>query len=319
MVTLTRLGTLLNRATDLRAAVEETLPLVLRVIGSSTGWMMLRQGESFELVAAAGLPPGLVAEDHRLLRWSQCRCQRLAASGDLATTAEIIGCERLARIREQARDADEAELLTGGLRWHLSIPLRSPTGNIVGRLNVARRDSSPLDAATTLFLDLVGEFLASAIERAALTAELRRLRSEERERATTLAQMLVGRERLTDVAESIFSVLQPILGSDALGLLVVDPSGRFLVLRAARGWAADWVGRLWLPVQPPTHNGPAWALHVARPFTIRLDQLTCPFHVPPPVVQAGVRMSAFFPLFADQRPVGVLVANSFRLVDLTEE
>jgi len=316
---ITKLATLLNRATDFRTALQETLPLVLELVGSTAGWITLRREESFELVAAHGLPPGLAANNMSMLRWSPCRCQRLAASGGLSTTAEIIGCERLARLREQAENAEMAERITGGLHWHLSVPLRTLSGNVIGLLNVARLTPDPLDIETKLFLDLIGEFLASAIERAELTAELRRLRSEEWERATALAHMLVGQERLSDVADSIFTMLEPVLQPDAISLLVVDPSEQYLVLRAGRGWSAAWVGRMWLPLNPPTHNGPAWALHTGRPFSIRLDQLGRPFHVPPPVLEAGVRFSAFFPLFANERPVGVLVANYFTVRELSEE
>ena len=316
---ITKLATLLNRATDFRTALQEILPLVLELVGSTTGWITLRQQESFELVAAHGLPPGLAANNMSLLRWSPCRCQHLALSGDLATTAEIINCERLARLREQAENSEKAEQLTGGLHWHLSVPLRTPSGNVIGILNLNRLIPGPLDIETKLFLDLLGELLASAIERDELATELRRLRSEERERATALAHRLVGQERLSDVAESIFTMLEPVLRPDAMSLLVVDPSEQYLVLRAGRGWSAQWVGRIWLPLNPPTHNGPAWALHTGHPFSVRLDQLGHPFHVPHPVLAAGVRLSAFFPLLANERPVGILVANYFTVRKLSED
>ncbi|MDW8060556.1 MAG: EAL domain-containing protein [Thermomicrobium sp.] len=319
LATLARLATLLNVASDLSAALCEALPLVLEVVGSRTGWISLRRGEAFDLVAAENLPPGLVADDHRMLRWSPCTCQRLADSGGLSTTAEIVACERLARLREQAGDPETAHRLSGGLRYHLSVPLRAPSGRLVGLLNLARSEPDPVDATTRLFLDLIGEFLASAVERAELTEELRRLRSEERERATALAHELVGRERLDDVADAVFSALVPVLQPDALSLLAVDPSGQFLVLRAGRGWSASLVDQLWLPLAPPTHNGPAWALATREPFVIRLDRLDRPFHVPPAVRRAGVRVSAFFPLFAGERPVGVLVTNYRSLHEPSEE
>ncbi len=319
LIVLTRLATVLNQATDLRAALQESLPLILKLVGSTTGWITLREEGSFQLVAAGGLPPGLAANEMAMLRSSPCRCQHLAASGALSTTAEIIECERLARLREQAGNPETADRLTGGLRWHLAVPLRSPSGNTVGILSIARLNPHPLDPETRLLLDLIREFLASAIERTKLTADLQRLRSEEQEQATALAHMLVGQEKLSTVAESIFMMLKPVLQFDAVSLLVVDPSEQYLVLRAGHGWSAAWVGRIWLPLSPPTHNGAAWALHTGHPFSIRVDQPGRPFHVPPQVREAGVRFSVFFPLFANERPVGVLVANYSTLQELSEQ
>lgn len=319
LILMTKIATLLNRATDFWAALQEALPLLLKLVGSTTGWITLRREDSFELVAAHGLPPGLAANNMSMLRWSPCYCQRLVASGGLSTTAEIITCERLARLREQAENTEIAEQITGAVHWHLSVPLRTINGNIIGILNLTRQTPAPLDIKTKALLDLLGEFLASVIERSELTAELRRLRSEEQAQATALAHMLLGQERLSDVADSIFTMLEPVLQSDAMSLLVVDSSEQYLVLRAGRGSSAAWVGPIWLPLNPPTHNGPAWALHSGRPFSNRLDELGRPFHVPPQMLEAGIRYSTFFPLFTNERPLGVLVANYFTVRELSEE
>ncbi len=317
---LARLAAIANRSTDLRSLLAEALPLVLEAVGLRTGWVTLRNASGgFDLVAAQGLPLGLAADDTAALRWYPCHCQQLAARGELGTTVNVVACERLARVRQNVEVASQAGDPAGSLSWHYTVPLRLPDGAVLGLLNLAHRQATPLDDSTRAFLDAIGEVLASAVERAELVRELRRLRSAEREAVTQLARALVGRERLPDVAEALFDALTPVLRPDALSLLVVEPSERFLVLRAARGWAVEWLDRLWLPLASPTHNGPAWALHQREPFAVRLDELPRPFHVPPMVLLAGVRVSAFFPLLTDARPVGVVVANYRSAVELSPD
>jgi len=315
LATLARAALLLNRESDVRRALAEALPLFCQVFGAAAGWVTMRVGEGFELVAATGLPPALEAGDRRELRWSPCRCQRMALAGELTETAIVLACERLARLREQLGDHQE----TGGLAWHLSVPLRLPSGQMLGVLNLAYRSPPHLDSGDKAVLDLVGELLAATIERTQFAAELARLRSDEQIQATHLAQQLVGLSSVVEVADALFAALEPVLEPDATSLLAIDPSGQFLVLRAARGWAADWVGRLWLPLEPPTHNGPAWSLHTGHPFIIRPDQPDRLFPDPEPVPHDGVRLSAFFPLYADRQPIGVIVANYCTVRSVSEE
>ena len=315
LATLARAALLLNRESDVRRALAEALPLFCQVFGAAAGWVTMRVGEGFELVAATGLPPALEAGDRRELRWSPCRCQRMALAGELTETAIVLACERLARLREQLGDHQE----TGGLAWHLSVPLRLPSGQMLGVLNLAYRSPPHLDSGDKAVLDLVGELLAATIERTQFAAELARLRSDEQIQATHLAQQLVGLSSVVEVADALFAALEPVLEPDATSLLAIDPSGQFLVLRAARGWAADWIGRLWLPLEPPTHNGPAWALHTGHPFIIRPDQPDRLFPDPEPVPHDGVRLSAFFPLYADRQPIGVIVAHFCTVRSLSEE
>jgi GAF domain-containing protein len=312
---LARAMLLLNRESDVRRALAEALPLFHEMFAAAAAWVTMRVGERFELVAATGLPPALEAGDRQELRWSPCRCQRMALAGELTETATVLACERLARLRERPGDHRG----TGELTWHLSIPLRLPSGPILGVLNLAYRSLPQLAPSDKAVLDLVGELLAATIERTQLAAELARLRSDEQVQATHLAQQLIGLSSVVEVADALFAALEPVLEPDAISLLTVDPSGQFLVLRAAHGWAVDWIGRLWLPLEPPTHNGPAWALHTGHPFTVQLDQPDWPFHIPTPVQQAGVRLSAFFPLYANRQPIGVIVANYWTVRPVSEE
>ena len=321
LATLARAMLLLNRESDVRRALAEALPLFHEMFAAAAAWITMRVGERFELVAATGLPPALEAGDRQELRWSPCRCQRMALAGELTETATVLACERLARLRERPGDHRE----TGELTWHLSIPLRLPSGPILGVLNLAYRSLPHLAPSDKAVLDLVGEILAATIDRAQLAveaaeaAELAQLRSDEQVQATHLAQQLIGLCSVVEVADALFAAFEPLLEPDAISLFTVDPSGQFLVLRAAHGWAVDWIGRLWLPLELPTHNGPAWALHTGHPFTAQLDQPDWPFHLPTPVQQAGARLSVFFPLRANQRPIGVIVADYGTVRPVSEE
>ncbi|MCX2726965.1 EAL domain-containing protein [Thermomicrobium sp. 4228-Ro] len=315
LVALAQVALILNRETDFNRALARVLPLLVEAFGAAAGWITMRVGDTFELVATTALPPGLAADNQQELRWFPCRCQRLALSGELTETAVVIACERLARLHE--RSADPA--VTGGLTYHLSVPLRQPNGKVLGLLNLAYRSTSHLTESEKTLLNLVGQLLASALERALLAEEVARLHAAERTQALRLAQRLMSQRSVVAVADTVFAALEPILRPDAQSLLTVDPTGRFLVLRAGRGWSADRVGRLWLPLEPPSHNGPAWALHVGHAFALRLDHLARPFHVPEPVLQAGVKFSAFFPLYSGEQPVGVVVANFFEVRELSEE
>lgn len=314
------LAAVLNSHTELERALSEALPVILEIFALPTGWITLRrESDQFELVASAGLPPGLAAENAALLRWSPCRCQRMVTAGLLSTTETIIECERLQSLQALASQRSEGEILTGGLRWHYTVPLRTLEGEILGLLNLAGRTRQPLLGEQRDQLDLIGELLASAVQRIGLVSELRWLRSQERAQAMELAQQLLRCTTVPEIAHALFAALDPLLQAESYGVLLVDPSRQCLVLTAGSGWSEDWIEKLWLPLNPPTHNGPAWALSVGKPFAVQVDQPPLPFHVPTMVLDAGVRHSAFFPLSAGDRPVGVLVADYYTVQELTED
>jgi diguanylate cyclase (GGDEF)-like protein/PAS domain S-box-containing protein len=296
------------------------LPDILELVGLTTGWVLLLDSNGrFRLIAAHGLPPGLASDDLSPLRWSPCRCQRQLLEGALTRTVELVDCERLGRLRQRLPDPEEAERATGGLSQHLTVPLRLPNGRVIGLLNLARSGSEPVGETTRAFLDVVGELLATAVERSHLTDELRRLRSEERQRATDLASLLVGCGRLADIAQALFDSLQPVLRPDALSLFTIDSSGQYLILQASRGWSEEWIDNLWLPLTPPTDNGAAWAISIAAPVTVALGREPLPFRPPEQVLRANVKASVFLPLLAGQRPVGVIVAHYLTLREPSEE
>ncbi len=300
----------LNREVHLRPMLEGTLELLTQLLGLKTGWIfLLDQDGHFSLGAAWGLPPALEGAERAALRWTPCRCQERLLRGELKGPANILHCERLERARTELAGAspEVVEAQTGGLRVHVTVPLRA--GNrTVGLLNLARPGPEPLDAETLTLLGLVADMIGVAIERAQLLVRLEAARREEVEEARALAQKLMGLLDPEAIGGAVFSVLRPRLQPDGLSLLVSDPSGTFLELVAGWGWSKEYVGRLQLPLQPPESSGAAWAVHMRTPL-LKDHTEPHPSRTVEPVRRAGIRQTLHLPMLSGERCTGTLVLD----------
>ncbi|MDR5708904.1 MAG: diguanylate cyclase [Armatimonadota bacterium] len=298
----------LNRHTELQPMLNSVLPLILDLVGLPAGWISLRTEEGFRLVAAAGLPPGLEAEDRAALRWSPCLCQRMLLEGQLVEPANLLECERLARLPEGSEGGD-------GLRLHVSVPLR--TGDrVLGILNLAKAGPELLDQAGLDLLRMIGEQLGVAVDRAQLFAGIKRMQEREEERISRLAQTLVDANTLEEVARAVFEVLRERLEADRLALLVVDPSETYLELVAGWGWARERLEPVRLPLRPPDTNGPAWVLHTRTPLFVGLEG--APYRIPVELRRSGVQAVLLLPMLSGEQPIGVLAAHYLRPKDLPD-
>ncbi len=175
---LNQLTAQLNRAPDVRGALDATLTTLVTVMKLSTAWAfvltqhgLLRVGAAegsphdFALAAHCGLPPGLEHDHHHFLRRPpDCHCQYLLRSGRLARAVNVVECTRL-------QNSAKAHGDNQGLLFHASAPIRVQ-GRALGIINVATEDWQFLTAADLQFLTAVSGQLAIALERAKLYDEL---------------------------------------------------------------------------------------------------------------------------------------------------
>ena len=183
----------LNRAPDVREALDRTLTLVTDLLGLETGWAWLLDPETghFYNAAARNLPPYL--REPVRMTGRHCWCIDAFLDGELSPrNIDVLECSRL-RPAAQAEQTD----LTRGLRYHASIPLffgATPLGII----NVTSPSWRRLTRAELHLLSTIAYQVGIAIDRARLAEEGTRLaRAEERARLAreihdTLAQGLTA-------------------------------------------------------------------------------------------------------------------------------
>lgn len=183
---LNQLAQELNRSADVQSTINNTLAMLVEVMGVQTAWVSLLNSSdpsdldargpkagAFELGAACGLPPALEENDRAYLRQApDCRCQSLLRSGQLTCAVNMIECARLQNAAQGGGD-------TQGLRFHATVPIISQ-GRPLGNLNVATNTWRFLSASDLQFLSAIGAQVAVALERARLfdLAQAQRSRME---------------------------------------------------------------------------------------------------------------------------------------------
>jgi two-component system, NarL family, sensor kinase len=168
----------LHGSTDIHQALERTLSLVAGLLGLQTGWVWLRDPETsqFYVAATRRLPPYL--QEPVRMAGSWCYCTDLFSRGKLQpTNIDMLECSRL----HPAIHAQDPSL-TGGLRYHASIPLYFRDRGL-GIMNIAGPSWRALDDRELRLLSTIASQIAIAVERGRLTDEGTRLeRAEERAR-----------------------------------------------------------------------------------------------------------------------------------------
>ncbi len=302
----------LNRHQSPGPMLDSVVPLVVESLGFEAGWVFLRrEPDGFFLASSYRVPAGLAADDYAVLNRGVCRCQRRLLTGDLVTATWLEGCERL-------RWADAAGRPTGGLQFHVCVPLLAG-GRVIGLMNLAMASPDSLSPELTTLLDIIGRLVGVALERALVVSEAQTTRQREHDEASELARALLDVTTVGDLGRVLFLFLRRVLEPDALSLLVVDLTGTYLTLVAGWGWSEPYVGRLQLPLKPPESSGPAWVLHTREPAVFELGSMQRPFFVPEPVRRAGVRQSLMLPMFSGDRPVGVVAVNWLEVRAVPEE
>jgi two-component system, NarL family, sensor kinase len=190
----------LNRAVDLREALQSALALVAELLGLRAGWVWLLDEETGDevLAAAQHLPPALRDNPKRMA--GTCYCLDSFRAGDMhgAANVNVVECTRLWRVVEG----------TEGLSCHASIPLYAGEKRL-GVLNVASADWRELTPDELQLLNTIGYQIGIAVERARLHARAGLVATME-ERAR------LARELHDSLAQTLTAVTLQLEAADAL-------------------------------------------------------------------------------------------------------
>ncbi|MBN1146194.1 MAG: SpoIIE family protein phosphatase [Anaerolineales bacterium] len=222
----------LNRAVDVRGALETALARLVQIMGLQTGWISLKDADNHErwggygytLGAHLNLPPALALDNPRA--WDKkCNCQRLCDAGELTGAYNEVRCSRL-----EESHADRQDLAV-----HASVPLRSGDQTL-GILNVAARDWSAFSPRALALLTNVGEHMGAALERARLYDLLQKRHLQEQDTLLTLSNQLLHHRNLDDMFVQLVSEAPRLVGAETCALLIRELKGRDLKICAAHGW-----------------------------------------------------------------------------------
>lgn len=194
----------LNRVTDVKSALENSLGLVGELLGLKTGWVWLLDEVTNApyLAAARALPPYLTQKPERMR--GGCHCLTTFLEGDMtgAANVNVLECTRLYKHMEG----------TEGLQYHASIPLYAHEKQL-GVMNVASADWRGLSEEDLQLLYTIGYQIGVAVERARLFDQTVRL-------ATTEERNRLAREIHDTLAQGLAAVA---LNLESAELLLDDP------------------------------------------------------------------------------------------------
>jgi len=298
---LNRIAETLNRAVDVRSALDSALDQLLAIMALDTAWILLRtplgqEGAPFELAAHRNLPPAL--EDPKAWE-SGCYCQDLCLEGKLTAAYTEVGCSRLA----------EAEIGRRDLQVHASSPLRSG-GKTLGILNVAGRAWVDFDERALALLTNVGAQLGVTLERASLYDALREQRVQEQAALLDASRQLLSRAGLAEVTSFLVEEVRRLAQVDACALLLPDAAGGELQFLEATGWRHDprAAGRR-IPLNDA--SGPGRVMRTHTPLLLEDLQAHDPTAWSASWIQEeDFRGHVVLPLIAEGQTIGVLILNS---------
>jgi sigma-B regulation protein RsbU (phosphoserine phosphatase) len=224
LTTLNELAQTLNRALDLREALDATLAHVVELMGLRTGWLFLRDETGvFRLAARHDLPPAITYPGPA---WAgDCSCQDLCSAGKLNKAVNMVRCSRLKHAVGDKR----------ALAQHASVPLPNDT-EILGILNVATTEYSRFSPPQLQLLSAIGFIMGTAITRARLHDQVKVRRVQEQAALLKLSQELLGAESIEPALQRLVRVGARLLEADACAFVEADEREGNAVLVAAHGW-----------------------------------------------------------------------------------
>jgi sigma-B regulation protein RsbU (phosphoserine phosphatase) len=224
LTTLNELAQTLNRALDLREALDAALPNIVELMGLRTGWIfLLDDAGAFRLAARHDLPPAITYPGSA---WSgDCSCQELCLAGKLNKAVNMVRCSRLKHAVGDKR----------ALAQHASVPLRS--GNeVLGIMNVATTEFGRFSAPQLQLLSAIGYMLGTAITRTRLHDQVKVRRVQEQAALLKLSQELLGAELIEPALQRLVRVGARLLEADACAFVEADELQGRATLVAAYGW-----------------------------------------------------------------------------------
>lgn len=234
--TLNDIAKALNRAVDVRQALDETLARLVALMGVDTGWIFLRDdvakekwhGPGFRLAAHHNLPPAMALESADA--WNKgCDCQTLCLKGKLDDAYNEVHCSRLSEVSGERK----------GLVVHASSPLQAGD-QVVGILNVAAPSWDSFSPRALTLLSNVGAQVGVALERAQLYDLLQEQRLQEQGLLLDFTNQLLSRLDLDDVMSFLVEEVRSLMAVDACALVLPDEDDpNYLRFRATSGWRND--------------------------------------------------------------------------------
>jgi serine phosphatase RsbU (regulator of sigma subunit) len=316
LTTLNQIVEALNRAIDVRGALDSALPRLIELMGLETGWIFVKdptagdrgEGGGYVLAAHHNLPPALALDNADA--WAGgCKCQRLYDQGRLTAAYNEVRCSRLASASGDRR----------GLAVHASVPLCSGD-RVLGILNVVGPDWESFSPRALALLTNVGNQMGIALERARLFDLLKEQRLDEQALLLELSNQLLSRLDLDEVMDYLVEEARRLLQADACALLLPGEEPGYLVFRAASGWHSDPVAsQRQMPVDEP--SGPGLVIRTQRPLLVEDIEVGHPDGCGADWLRAeGFRGHAVVPLVVDGRSIGALMIDTRqpRLLDEDE-
>jgi sigma-B regulation protein RsbU (phosphoserine phosphatase) len=292
LTTLNALAQTLNRALDLREALDAALRHIVELMGLRTGWLFLRdETGAFRLAARHDLPPAI---SYPGPAWAgDCSCQELCLGGKLNKAVNMVRCSRLKHAVGDKR----------ALAQHASVPLQGD-GAVLGILNVATTEYSRFSQSQLQLLSAVGAMLGTAIVRARLHEQVKIRRVQEQAALLNLSQELLGAEALEPALQRLVRVGARLLEADACAFIEADEQAGHAILLAAHGW--HYLPNSGLPAVIDATNPHLWYLpeSAANLAAEALDDL-------PPLLKAQ-RFQGHLALTVEigGAPVGTLMVNT---------
>jgi serine phosphatase RsbU (regulator of sigma subunit) len=314
LTTLNQIVETLNRAVDVRGALDSALARLIALMGLETGWIFVKApaaqdgGEDGGYVLAAhhNLPPALDSDEVWV---GGCKCQRLCDQGRLTEAYNEVRCSRLGGASGDRR----------GLSVHASVPLRSGD-RILGILNVAGPDWASFSSRALALLTNVGNQMGIALERAQLFDLLKEQRIHEQAALLDLSNQLLSRLELDDVMGYLVEEVRHLLQADACALLLPGEKPGYLAFCAASGWHSDPVAsQRRMPADEP--SGPGSVMRTQQPLLMEDIEASGPVVWGTDWLRSeGFRGHAVVPLVVDGRSIGVLMIDTRqpRLLDEDE-
>jgi serine phosphatase RsbU (regulator of sigma subunit) len=235
---LNQIAIVLNRAVDVRSALNETLPRLVKLMGLETGWVFVHDesdeskwcGRGYTLAAHYNLPPAMDPQNPDAW-YGGCDCQGLCNKGKLGQAYNEVRCSRLAKLSGDRQ----------GLTVHASTPLYA-ADQVLGILNVAAPDWSAFSPRNLALLTNVGNQMGVALERARLFDMVREQRVLEQAALLKFSSQLLGQTSLDDLLNFLVKEVKQLMKADAIAVLLPGEGGKNLYFRAETGWRSDPVG-----------------------------------------------------------------------------
>lgn len=224
LTALNELAQTLNRALDLREALDAALPSIVEIMGLRSGWVFLRdETGAFKLAARHDLPPAI---SYPGPAWaSECSCQELCVAGKLHKAVNIVRCSRLTHAVGDKRS----------LAQHASVPIQGES-EVLGILNVATSEYGRFTPPQLQLLSAIGFMLGTAITRTRLHEQVKVRRVHEQAALLKLSQELLGAESIEPALQRLVRVGARLLEADACAFIEADEREGRAVLLAAHGW-----------------------------------------------------------------------------------